>query len=484
LLFFYRLADRDLWSSHEGRAAQDAQTILDDGRWGLLRLYDRQVELQKPPLYYWLVALAARLRGGAVDAWAVRLPAALSGFGAVLLLFLFGHGRGRPLAGLVAALTLATMVHFTWLARIGRIDMTLTFAVSVMLVCFYQARDAERAGWRWQLSAYVAAAAAVLLKGPVGLVLPAVVVGSFELLEWTTVRWWRGGTLVRNGTALMRSLGWGVPLVFVLTVPWFWWVGTQTQGAWYRSFFWYHNFERAFGGLRSHPWWFYLPRLGVDLLPWSCCLPLAVIFLFSLGRWRQDREARFAFAWLAAMAAVLSFARFKRADYLLPAYPGAALFLGCAAERWWFERAAGKLAPGVVALAAAFMLTVAGSAAGWCVYVDRLLPRDEPVRADRNFAAEIRRLAPAPEVVIFFRVEAHALAFHVGRPLNTVLEWENLNVWIGRPGPRYVVMPPACVAEWPRHITAGRLEVVLRNDTLAGGRHEHPLVLMQAVPLK
>src|ERR1700745_1823100 len=66
-LFFYRLADRDLWSSHEGRAAQDAQTILDDGRWGLLRLYDRNVELQKPPLYYWLVALTARLRGGVVD---------------------------------------------------------------------------------------------------------------------------------------------------------------------------------------------------------------------------------------------------------------------------------------------------------------------------------------------------------------------------------------------------------------------------------
>src|ERR1700687_5342774 len=32
-LFFYRLGDRDLWSSHEGRAAQDAETILEDGNW-------------------------------------------------------------------------------------------------------------------------------------------------------------------------------------------------------------------------------------------------------------------------------------------------------------------------------------------------------------------------------------------------------------------------------------------------------------------
>src|SRR5262245_19079380 len=78
-LFFHRMADRGLWSSHEARAAQDAQTILSDGDWLLPRLFDRKVELQKPPLYYWLVAAAGRLGGGRVDAWAVRLPAALAG---------------------------------------------------------------------------------------------------------------------------------------------------------------------------------------------------------------------------------------------------------------------------------------------------------------------------------------------------------------------------------------------------------------------
>src|SRR5262245_19878029 len=37
-LFFYHLDRRDLWSSHEARAAQDAQTMLDDGDWLLPRL--------------------------------------------------------------------------------------------------------------------------------------------------------------------------------------------------------------------------------------------------------------------------------------------------------------------------------------------------------------------------------------------------------------------------------------------------------------
>src|SRR5438552_1392581 len=60
-LFFVGLGDRDLLSSHEARAAQDAQTILSDGTWLLPRLFDGHIELQKPPLYYWLVAILGKI---------------------------------------------------------------------------------------------------------------------------------------------------------------------------------------------------------------------------------------------------------------------------------------------------------------------------------------------------------------------------------------------------------------------------------------
>src|SRR5580658_10235214 len=106
LLFFYGLADRDLWSSHEARAAMDAQTVLDGQDWTLPHLYDGRAELQKPPLYYWLVAGIAWLRGGEVDAWSVRLPAALAALGCVGLLFLLGRQRGRQLEGFLAGTVL------------------------------------------------------------------------------------------------------------------------------------------------------------------------------------------------------------------------------------------------------------------------------------------------------------------------------------------------------------------------------------------
>src|SRR5947209_7784920 len=58
-LFFHRRGDRELESSHEARAAQDAASLLATGPGELPRLFDRRAELQKPPLYYWLVAACA-----------------------------------------------------------------------------------------------------------------------------------------------------------------------------------------------------------------------------------------------------------------------------------------------------------------------------------------------------------------------------------------------------------------------------------------
>src|SRR5213083_2122514 len=115
LLFFWGLGDRDLASSHEARAAQNAQMELSEGHWLLPRLYDGHIELQKPPLFYWIVALLGAVGGGEVGPWAVRLPAAFSALGCVLFVHLVGCRRGRPLAGFLAALALATCLHFTWL---------------------------------------------------------------------------------------------------------------------------------------------------------------------------------------------------------------------------------------------------------------------------------------------------------------------------------------------------------------------------------
>jgi len=478
LLFFHRLADRDLWSSHEARAAMDAQMILDDGVWGLPHLYDGRSELQKPPLYYWMVASLAWLRGGAVDAWAVRLPAAGAATLSVLLLGIgLGVGRKRSMAGLMAAAVLATALHFTWLARIGRIDMPLTLSVTLALGGLYLARGkAARMRWPLLVLAYLAVAAGVLLKGPIGIVLPAAVMGLYLTLEIGLPR----PRHCKGWIAALTEMGvwWGVPLIIALTLPWFVWANRATGGEYFRIFLWHHNIERGFGGsnLRTNPWWFYLPQFVGDFLPWSLLFPLAGWWSYRRGLWRIDAEARFGMVWFVSVLLVLSCSRFKRADYLLPAYPGAAVFLGCVGQHWLSELASRQRRFAVAGLAslASIMMMV------WLIRVEWQLPARESYRDYRAFAARVRQLAPCPEEVIFFRTEAHPLAFHLGRPLAVVVQWAELNTRLLQSSTQYIVTPPQYAEECPLYLHGLRLERVLGNTDLSGGEHEHPLVLLRS----
>jgi 4-amino-4-deoxy-L-arabinose transferase-like glycosyltransferase len=475
-LFFDRLGDRDLWSSHEARAAQDAQRFLDEGGWGLLRLFDDQLEYQKPPLYYWLVALVAKCRGGVVDAWAVRMPAALGGLATVLAVYAFLAARGRRLAAGLSAGILASATHFTWASRTGRIDVPLTFAATCAILAFFHASD-PRLGGRavrfWQLSGYMAIAAGVMLKGPLALILPLavlIVVKSCERLVGNP-----GGAC-----PLLRSLAWGLPIVALIAGPWFVAAHVQSGGEFTRDFFWYHHVQRAAGGaeaLAAHPWWFYGPRLLVDWLPCSVAFPFAA-WLSRRCLWSES-EGRLGLAWSVAVLALLSLSRFKRADYLLPSYPGVALWLGCAGERaykWWFsprERIRCSLAAGAAAI-----LFIAG----WATVHRTVVPRLDAEREKRTFAAAIRAVAPRPTLVLCFRVEDHLLAFHLGRPINTFMEWENLDVWVSRPGPHFVVMPAECAARWRRHVTSGTLEELLRYEDRTDRSRPRGLVVMRTRP--
>src|SRR4029077_14922427 len=130
--------------------------------------------------------------------------------------------------------------------------------------------------------------------------------------------------------------------VLAVTLPWFVWADIVTHGEFFRVFILLHNVERGLGGptLHSSPWWSYGPQSAVDFLPWSLLLPVADFICWRRGYWRTDPEARLGMVWLLAVTLVLSCASFKRGDYLLPAYPGAALFLGCVfanEERRWRE---------------------------------------------------------------------------------------------------------------------------------------------------
>jgi hypothetical protein len=281
---------------------------------------------------------------------------------------------------------------------------------------------------------------ALLLKGPIGFVLPAAALGVY----WLTVRVpiWK---VVAYGSAV------GVVAIAV-AAPWYMWANHATDGEFFRTFLLYHHLNRAFGGaeaLAGHPWWYYLPRFVADFLPWTPAL--------------------------LVMIAVLSVSRFKRADYLLPAYPGAAIFLGCAAEQWYLGRS-----PHARRIAACgfagflFLLPL-----GWYTFDRLVTDREEATHEQAPFARVARETAGGP--IVLFRVESHLLAFHLGRPVHTLVEWDDLGAHLAGPGPHFVVTRAEFLDEVGEHVP-GPVEVLCRSADVTRAPPRRPLVLLRIDP--
>jgi 4-amino-4-deoxy-L-arabinose transferase-like glycosyltransferase len=345
MLFGWHLAQRGMWSSHEGRAAQNAQTILDDGNWLVPHLYTGEPELQKPPLYYWAVAVCTWLDDGRVDAMCVRLPAALSAIGCLLVVFWLGRSMWDWETGVWSAALLAMVTRFAWLARVGRIDMPLCLVVVSSLALVWQAtrtwqRDVTEGRPRVSWWLYGLLAAGLLLKGPVVLIhvgLPTAIylmLLGVPILPKFQAGWWQTWKDLRVLP--------GLALFAAIAAPWFVLASIATKGEFFWSFFVYHNIERAAGtseALKAGPVWFYVPRLFVDAFPWSLLLPVLWVSLWQQrSRWwptlaknrggdAEGRAILFLVVWGVSQFVFLSLVSFKRADYLLPCLPAVALLL-------------------------------------------------------------------------------------------------------------------------------------------------------------
>ena len=267
-------------------------------------------------------------------------------------------------------------------------------------------------------------------------------------------------------------------VVVGVAAPWFVWADHATHGEFAREFFWHHNVERFAGTsptLASHPVWYYVPRFAADFLPWTPLLALLTAWAVRAGGWRADPLFRFGVVWFAAMFAVLSAAKFKRADYLLPLYPGAAIVFGCAAERWLASRPAHTARRAVIGFGAVLVAV----AVGWVVMVVRVEPAADAPDEKRAFAAFVRTHAPAPEPVLVFRHESHLLSFHLGMPVATKVEWHDLDAWLAAPGPRFVVMPPEYVYAAGEIVKRRRLVEVGRLEQFTAAKPTRPLVFLR-----
>jgi 4-amino-4-deoxy-L-arabinose transferase-like glycosyltransferase len=319
-LYLTRLGAVDCWAPDEPRYAQIADEVrsFEHGARGLVLLHlAGEPYTQKPPLYFWLAALAGA-PVGRVGETAARLPSALAGLASVALLMRFGTSLRGEVVGAASAALLATSVGFAYLARRVQLDVLLAAFELLALVAFWRLDRAATRRPRDVALLHGALGLAVLTKGPVGLLLP-----SLAILAW--LAWERRLAALRRcvpAWAPLLSVGPGLVWISgaVALAPSGFAQQAIVENLWGRF---------AQGTAHAAPVYYYLIQLPLDFLPWSLLAPLVALearrVFAADGEPERARLWRFLLAWIGSALVFFSISTGKRGLYLLPVQPALAL---------------------------------------------------------------------------------------------------------------------------------------------------------------
>jgi 4-amino-4-deoxy-L-arabinose transferase-like glycosyltransferase len=317
-----------LWGSSEAREVHVVEVMLRDGEW-VLPLRNGIVP-SKPIGFHLVAAVLGSLIGKATPA-VVRLVSYIAGIGLVLvtslLAYRFSSHREerdrRTYAVFAGSMTLTTYLWIR-LAVDARVDMIFSFFVSLAIYFGYAAFNFGGSGSEFRRSHcaafWLASAAAVLCKGPLGLVLPLSIVG---ISCWFMSGWRRAWSLLFD-----FKIGWLLFLIPILI----WYLSAYLRGgeAFLLRQLLFENIERVTGNERmnSQPFWYYAREFFRVYTPWSIIVCFVIV-----GYWRDilkpfslRRESLsphwLGYIWFGFGFVLFSCASGKRSSYLLPLLPG------------------------------------------------------------------------------------------------------------------------------------------------------------------
>ena len=315
--FFAGLGRGAITDSDEAFYAESAREMVASGDW-VTPSYNYEPRFQKPILYYWLTASA--FLGLGTSEMASRLWAAMAGLGLVLVTAAAGRRWYDESTGMLAGAIVATNFGYFSIGHMALPDLPLAFCVSLAIwAALVATLEPERSPRPFVLLASLALGLGVLTKGPVGLIIPALVLVPVLLIE-------------RRSLALTPSdIGLGLVVIFAVAVPWYALMWFRHGTEYLQGFFIGDNFER-FATARFNdprPWWFYLPIVAGGLLPWT---PLAVVWLGPLSQFlKRQRDVGTIdlrlLLWAVLPLAFFSLSVGKQPRYILPILPPLALLL-------------------------------------------------------------------------------------------------------------------------------------------------------------
>lgn len=220
LFFFPFLGARDFWEL-ENQYAEVVRVMLLDGDYLVPKLNDTLFP-DSPPLFFWVAVLFCFLAGG-VGELPLRLPSALSATEMILIVYFFLQRKFNPRLAFFSAIVLASSVLTVHVERHVPVNMLFYLFIAAAMFLFMEILifGSQRSGHAY--GAWSCMALACLTNGPVGLLLPSIVVYLYLSLsrQWPKV-------------SRLRPLS-GAALFVLVTAPWFVYLARKRPTDWLDS---------------------------------------------------------------------------------------------------------------------------------------------------------------------------------------------------------------------------------------------------------
>ena len=332
LLYAPPAALTPFFTKGEPREALVVRNMVEDGDWLLPKRASANgwTIASKPPFFHWLGAATSKATGATTE-WTVRLPSLLLATIAVLFVGAVARQTFGSMAAVAAMISLASSFEWVRAASTARVDGTLAALMTIGTLLFYRGVLQGGLSFGAAALAYVALACAALTKGPVGFVLPGLVLGA-ALTHQRKLRF------------VPRFRPFVGVLVVVAVVGGWYALATGLGGdSFVQKQILKENVFRFVGvsamkSGHSHPFYYYGPTLLSGLLPWTPFVLAALVAAVRNPVARRDPRVAFPVIWFVVVFVFYSLADAKRSVYLLALYPPAALVLGW----WWNDIARGS----------------------------------------------------------------------------------------------------------------------------------------------
>jgi 4-amino-4-deoxy-L-arabinose transferase-like glycosyltransferase len=317
LTFFAGLGRGAITDSDEAFYAESSREMVASGDW-IEPHYNYEPRWQKPVLYYWLTSATYFVTGA--NEFGARFWAAMAGIGLVLVTAAAGRRWYDETTGLLAGAIVATNFGYFSIGRMALPDLPLTFCITLAIyAALVSTLEQERSPRTFVILAALGLGAGFLMKGPVGLIIPLLVIVPVLLIERRSIG--------LNPADIVL----GVLVMVAVALPWYVLMFARHGNDYLQSFFVGDNLER-FATARFNdprPWWFYGPVLAGGLLPWT---PLALVWLGPITQFLRGRRAVGTIDLRLLLWAVLPLAFYsisvgKQPRYILPVLPPLALLL-------------------------------------------------------------------------------------------------------------------------------------------------------------